>query len=435
MRIRVPSTSTGESYKYTDVTYKNTLEHLNRLIQAAAATSPPLSITPPRHTMVFRPIKQNTQPTIRPVIQPPTLEQLKDLKKPLSYEWVILEANDVNKNGELTSNAKKTLQDLHLSALEIHALNETSRFMHRMQQECEKFLNNPYIPDAEKKFVQELKKILLSNHETFSKLQQFQEKLSTCAIPKDSWTSGFSNLWGKFLRFFGMLEEQKLQQLQTAELIQNKKYFFPDFKATFNTIVSNKQAATFFVEEFEKALKSKNEPDTAVQKIEIFNAADGKQYNLAELASNKDFVDKNGNLISNKKRDASGPYVSHQQVQKEYQRYQLQKELNAIQASLNSRFGTAFDECTDLEKFKIHALISTIDAKSRNQFPASLPSRLWEAQTLDEHKKILRSQEPSTYSTKVQAYLKENALKIIAKVSGPSAEVKQQSPPSPPQSL
>lgn len=348
-----------------------------------------------------------------------------------------MEAKDVDKNtGAFTPATKNNLKNLHLSDDEIISLN----LVHKLKQECAALIANPYITDAERQFVISLQKCLLPQHNTNrsmqTMLQQFQEQLKT-APPKHTWTNPFANFWSRIMRCFGLLEETKLQQLSTAELTQTQG-LFPAFKTALAENKQKNDAAMFFINEFDTALTSKDTFDSIMKNVTIFNAFDSRAHHLADLISKNNFFnkafDENGKLIASAITISPDSYNQITlEEQKEHRRYHFLQELHTVETSLHSRCGNAFDKCTDLEKFQIHTLISTIDTKARNTFSLPLsPPNVW-PMTRSVHQEMLRSQEPSTYSTKVQAYLKKMAPQIIEKIREPSAEIKpSQSPSQPP---
>lgn len=369
---------------------------------------------------------------------------LASLNEPISYQQVILAPNDIEQTtGKLTTQAQEALATLRLSQDAVNALdelNKASMLVHQLKKECLDNLQNPFFTDGEKLNFKSIYHHL--NNENSRCMNEpictMLEYLGPSMISKPqqevTWSDAFSIWWDTVgLRIAAFFDKNTAliieQQQKTVDLARNEGFFgfknrqgkitqlanqvqapeqvqeqapatapvtsFPDFKKQAQQIAST-PAENFFIQQL-------NDPKPSITHIYDSN---GKQHNLAELASNHEIFDKKGGLL--KKLDENHP---------------LKSQLSFVQELLKCSFGNALDKhnLTDLEKFKVHALITATDATVAAQFP--LTGKEKTEKTLSQQQRYSNpNQELSTHSAAVKDYLQENASTIVEKVRSPALD-------------
>lgn len=371
-------------------------------------------------------------------------KKLTDLNKPISYEQVILEAEDIDKDGALQERAKKSLQTLGLSKTAIDDLEKTSVLLNKLKKICQESQSNPYFLDSEKKFTKECLDILEShNKSTHAVFLEFECKVKNTpkSTMSEQFIQFFKEIWISVMIFCFADDKEERDFKKTKDIADSaRKIGFFDVQDDKEKVKSLRseiaakakakeladavpKAEKLFISEFEKAIELQESLNKALQSRQIFTKGN-KQCTLDDLASK--FFDKNGKII--KQQEDNG----------------LKMNLGRARDRL-SKMGFENESLTDLEAIAIDSLIFETSAKVSEHFSGLLFSAMGSATPLygekgeppDEvvdqiiqtimanHQFITQVHENSQ---DVKKYLKENSSLIIGQVRSLLANPLQNTP-------
>lgn len=372
-------------------------------------------------------------------------DKLEDLNQPISYEQVIVEPGDVDRDGKLTTAAKKSLDTLGLRPVEVDALNEHCVAAHALKKQSQAGID--YFNNHEKNYVNACMAPLNLDMPLVKQLQRFEENTKTLTKPSpEQRTTGFSRWLSKigdiFLNLFNWVNKaEKREEIdknyQAAKTVQKEGFFtrFQETKEKYQTNTLKVAAERDFIREFKKASQSLDAINTVIQSRQLFKQKGAKARNLSEaMQGDPKYFDESGKLMDN------APDTWQFEVGR------ARQAIDDLSAS-----GIMFGELTDAEAVVIDALVFETCAKvhstpaykaaiegssdkindlNRRRSSKATPDELvqYDQEIQAERKHMAFFQDIAAASPAVQAALKEGATEmlknvraVIQKARGPEA--------------